>query len=79
MATGHLTSFWNLPHLMWRGNSIELGDKSVYTTLVRTNGPMYEMGEVIVALFKKVGWRKLGLLYLEAGKINIHYRSGVRL
>lgn len=68
---GHLTSFWNIPQVVWRGNSLDLGDKSVYTTLVRTNGPLYEAGEAIVALFKKIGWQKIGLLYLEAGHYSL--------
>lgn len=70
MSVSHLTSHWNIPQVMWRGNSIDLSDKTIYTTLVRTNGPMYEAGESVVTLFRKNGWQRIGLLYLEAGKFS---------
>lgn len=69
LTVGHLTSIWNIPQVMWRGNSIELSNKDVYTTLVRTNGPLSYAGESIVTLFKKFNWQRIGLLYKEAGNV----------
>jgi len=61
---GHLTSHLNLPHITWNGNSYELSDKSKYTTLVRTVGPLSECGEALVGVFRHFGWSRIGLITL---------------
>ncbi|WAR14306.1 GCY6-like protein [Mya arenaria] len=35
-----LTSYWNFPHITWSANSYDLTDKTKFTTLVRTVGPL---------------------------------------
>lgn len=54
----HLTKHWNLPHVTWSGASFELGDKTLFTTLVRTVGPISEIGRALVTLFKQNNWQK---------------------
>ena len=71
-TVGHLTSYWNIPHIVWRGNSLELSDKTLYTTLVRTNAPLSETGEAVVALFKRNNWRRIGLLYMDASMCSFY-------
>jgi len=53
------------------GNSFELSDKSQFTTLVRTVGPMGEVGGAMVAFFKMFNWQKTGLLYIDSRKISL--------
>lgn len=67
---GHLTSYWNIPQAVWRGNNLELSDKTIYTTLVRTNSPMSETGEAVVALFSQNNWHRIGLLYMDESEFN---------
>ncbi|XP_052820035.1 receptor-type guanylate cyclase gcy-6-like [Mya arenaria] len=62
-----LTSYWNFPHITWSANSYDLTDKTKFTTLVRTVGPLSESGRLLVTLFKKFGWKQIALLYIDSG------------
>lgn len=68
LPAAHLTSHWNFPHISWASNSFELSDKSLFTTFVRSIGPLSEVGKPLVALFSKYNWERLGLLYVDYGK-----------
>ena len=43
-SVAQLASYWNLPVIGWMSSRKELSDKTLYTTLVRTFGPLDKIG-----------------------------------
>ncbi|XP_052799234.1 receptor-type guanylate cyclase gcy-13-like [Mya arenaria] len=67
VPAAHLTSYWNFPMITWIANSFELSDKNLFSTLVRTVGPLSESARLIVTMFNTFNWTKIGNLYLDFG------------
>ena len=70
-SAAHFTAFKNLPHVTWVANDYELSDKYVFSTLVRTVGPLSDAGYVVATLFKQFNWDRIGFLYSDECKLNV--------
>ncbi|XP_053376167.1 atrial natriuretic peptide receptor 1-like [Mercenaria mercenaria] len=77
IPAAHLTSHWNFPHISWAANSYDLSDKTLFTTFVRTIGPLSETGKSLVTLFKIFDWSRIGLLYIDYG-LCLYSATGIK-
>ena len=50
MAVGQLASHWNVPVMGWISTDLTLGDKKVYSTLVRTYAPVNKLGKEVMVI-----------------------------
>ena len=50
MAVGQLASHWNIPVMGWISTDQKLGDKKVYSTLVRTYAPVNKLGKKAIIM-----------------------------
>ena len=71
---GELASFWNKPIISWVGTDPDFNDKTVFTTLGRTLGPLSKIGTFLVDIFEQYNWKRVVLissnflLWLDAAK-----------
>lgn len=72
IAAGHITAHKNIPHVTWMANSVELGNKTRFRTLVRTSGLLTKAGSVAVTLHKRLNWHLAGIISARKGKES-HY------
>ena len=54
-----LASFWNKPIISWVGTDPDFGDKSVFTTLGRTLGPLDKVGALFIEIFQQYKWSRV--------------------
>jgi len=67
MAAGHITAHKNIPQVTWVANAIELGDKTMYRTLVRTSSLISQVGTLAVTLHRKFNWYTAGMISANRG------------
>ncbi|XP_060579361.1 atrial natriuretic peptide receptor 1-like [Ruditapes philippinarum] len=77
VPAAHLTSHWNFPHISWAANSYDLADKTLYTTFVRTSGPLSQSGRSLVTMFQIFDWTTIGLLYIDYG-LCLYSANGIK-
>ena len=69
IPSAHLTSNWNFPQITWVATAHELSDKSKFSTYVRTLGPYSKIGIAFNAIFERFGWKRVGMLNVDLGKL----------
>ena len=69
-GVGKLAAQWNVPVVAYGGSSVDLSDKSFYTSYSRTIPLTSEFGSVLAGLAEANGWKRL---CVEATEFETHY------
>ncbi|XP_055899776.1 atrial natriuretic peptide receptor 2-like isoform X2 [Biomphalaria glabrata] len=58
-----LASHWNIPVFGWVSNDLFLGNKTIYSTLVRVMGPLDQFSHTMTYVASGFKWNRFALLY----------------
>ncbi len=77
---GLLASQWNMPVVSYATSSMELSNKNVYDTFIRTQSPIFQIGSAVQGIAKQFDWKRIGIIqrknpgqhyrYIEIGTVS---------
>ncbi|XP_077983157.1 atrial natriuretic peptide receptor 1-like [Glandiceps talaboti] len=65
LTEAHLAAVWNFPMMSFMTLSLELSDKKVFATHVRSVCPVTQISEIILKVCQLFGWRRIGIIGSE--------------
>ncbi len=75
IQVGYYVGYWNLPQFPHSCTDAALGDKNIYTTLVRVNAAFNKMGKALINIFELFGWSRTVIISTDDGPCDIFSRG----